>query len=221
MPKQPEALWISPNPFVKCFDTPLIRYLARHIKLAHWEYQQTSDEPSSLELALTLLHDYLKSKAQPLHLLGHSTGGLLGLLYARQYPERIKSLTLLGVGVYPAIDWHVHYYALLGLLPCDRQIILAQIVRMLFGSQPVYPTQGLIEILEQDLSLSLSPHSLYQHHSIAPSSVPVPLLVCGSEDDIIIDRNALRGWRPWLKPEDCLWESPKGRHYFHYFYPAP
>jgi|GEM_PF-2838428 len=66
--------------------------------------------PTSLDAALVLLHDYLKEGDRPLHLLGHSTGGLLGLLYAHRYPERVRSLTLLSVGVHPAIDWQAHYY---------------------------------------------------------------------------------------------------------------
>jgi len=39
------------------------------------------DKASLLDVAVLLLHDYLKSNDQPVHLIGHSTGGLLGLLY--------------------------------------------------------------------------------------------------------------------------------------------
>jgi len=61
------------------------------------------DEASSLDVAVLLLHDYLKSCNRP-DLVGHSTGGCWGY-YARRYPETVKSLTLLGVGTYSAVDW--------------------------------------------------------------------------------------------------------------------
>lgn len=95
----PDVLWLNANPGFQRFDRPLTRYLSHQITIGQWQYCQTPDEPSCLEIALTLLHDYLKSRSRPLHLIGHSTGGLLGLLYARKHPERVKSLTLLAVGV--------------------------------------------------------------------------------------------------------------------------
>lgn len=87
-------VWINANPIFKYFDGRIIRYLSKQVPIAYWEYGQTLDEASSLEIALTLLHDYLKSKSQPINLIGHGTGGLLGLLYARKFPHRVKSLTL-------------------------------------------------------------------------------------------------------------------------------
>ena len=92
-------VWINANPSFKRFDDRIIRYLSCQVPIAYWEYRQEWDEASSIEIALILLHDYLKSRSQPVDLIGHGTGGLLGLLYAR----RVKSLTLLGVGCNPAI----------------------------------------------------------------------------------------------------------------------
>ena len=66
---------------------------------------------------------------------------------------------------------------------------------------------------------SLSPHSLYQRFSLFPGDVPVPLLVCGSENDFVIDPNLLEGWQPWLKEGDRIWLSARGRYFFHYFHP--
>jgi pimeloyl-ACP methyl ester carboxylesterase len=100
-----QTLWLSANPHFQRFAKPLNSYLAERISIAEWQYYQSQDEPCSLEIALILLHDYLKYLNRPIHLIGHSTGGALGLLYARKYPERVKSLTILGVGVNPAIDW--------------------------------------------------------------------------------------------------------------------
>ena len=219
MSQKIESIWINTNPSFQRFESPLIRYLSKGTTIARWEYYQNQDEPCSLDIALVLLHDYLKSLAQPINLIGHSTGGLLGLFYARKYPHKVKSLTLLGVGVHPAVDWQAHYYALRQLLPCSQEIVLAQMVQKIFGYQSKYNTQGLIDILKQDLDTSPSPHSLHQRYSIAPEGVSVPLMVCGSRNDSIVDINALNGWQNYLKPEDTLWECPQGYHFFHYFYP--
>lgn len=219
MNKKIESIWINSNPSFQRFETPLIRYLSRCTTIARWEYYQDRDEPCSLDIALVLLHDYLKSLSQPINLIGHSTGGLLGLLYARKYPHKVKSLTLLGVGFNPAVDWQCHYYALRQLLPCSQEIILAQMVQKLFGYQGKYNAKGLGEILQRDLDTSPSPHSLYHRYSLTPEGVSMPLMVCGSQNDVIVDINALRGWQRYFKPEDILWEYPQGYHFFHYFYP--
>jgi pimeloyl-ACP methyl ester carboxylesterase len=212
-------LWLNANPSFQRFDRLLLRYLAQQMPVAHWEYIQNPDEPSSLEIATVLLHDYLKTCREPVHLLGHGTGGLLGLLYARQHPQRVKSLTLLAVGARPAVDWQAHYYAMSHLLPCSRQTILAKMVHNMFGFQERGSTQGLIELLEKDLNASPSPHSLYRLAAIAQGGVSVPLFVCGSKDDLIVDPNMLQEWKPWMKEGDRLWECPHGHHFFHYFHP--
>ena len=127
-------VWINANPSFKYFDGRIVRYLSCQVPIAYWEYSQDRDEASSMDIALTLLHDYLKSKSEPIDLIGHGTGGLLGLLYARKYPHRVKSLTLLGVGFNPANDWQTHYYQMRKLLPCSQEILLARIVQMMFWS---------------------------------------------------------------------------------------
>ena len=219
MSTQTDVLWINTSPGFQRFDRFLIRYLSHRVSTAQWEYLQNPDEPSSLEIALVLLHDYLKSCQKPIHLLGHSTGGLLGLLYARQHPERVKSLVLLAVGANPAIDWQAHYYAMCKLLPCKRSIILAKMAQNLFGPQEKDSTHALVRLLEQDLSFSPSPHSLYQQVTIPAGGVSVPLMVCGSRDDLIVAPTALQGWKTWLKEGDRIWECPSGHHFFHYHHP--
>jgi pimeloyl-ACP methyl ester carboxylesterase len=215
-----DVLWLNTSPHLKLFDQPLLRLLSHTTSVAQWEYQHSPDEASSLSVTVELLHNYLNScHEQPVHLVGHSTGGLLGLLYASQYPEKVKSLTLLAVGFHPAIDWKAHYYVQRQLLSCSRQSLLTQIVSNLFGSQNQNICRILQKILEKDLDNSASPHSLFQRVSMAPMQVSVPLLVCGSRDDIVIDLQELQRWRKFFKSGDRLWECLQGGHFFHYFYP--
>lgn len=212
-------VWINANPSFKYFDGRIIRYLSNQIPIAYWEYHQDLDEASSLAIALTLLHDYLKAKDQPVNLIGHGTGGLLGLLYARKYPHRVSSLTLLGVGYTPAIDWQTHYYQMRKLLPCSPEILLARMVQMMFGVQCHSHVKSLVKILQQDLVTAPTTHSLYQLERIDPGGVTMPLLVCGSENDGIVDRPALDGWQNFFKETDVLWKAPGGHHFCHYFFP--
>lgn len=211
----PDALWLSVNPSFRRLEQSLVAHLNSDRTVAHWGYCQMPDEPSSLDGAVTLLHDYVKGCDRPLHLIGHSTGGLIGLLYARRFPHRVTSLTLLGVGVNPAVDWKVHYYTQLELLPCSRTRVLTQMVHSLFGLQCQYHLKGFIELLERDLVESLSLHSLMKRSSLSPGGVPMPLLICGGQDDVIVDPMQLQGWQPWLKEGDRIWLCPNGRHFFY------
>lgn len=214
-----DALWLNVSPALQGFDRPLLKQLAQHTSIAQWEYAQTLDEPASLDTALAMLHDYLKQQQHPVHLLGHSSGGLLGLLYARRYPERVRSLTLLAVGVHPAVDWQAQYYAQRRLLACNQQTILRRMVRSLLGYSPKDITEMVLKLLEKDLYQSLSPHSLVRSLSLLPIAVEVPQLVCGSVDDAIIDPNQLRGWQQYFNhAASRLWVCPGGRYFFHYFY---
>ncbi|MGB3202482.1 MAG: alpha/beta hydrolase, partial [Nodosilinea sp.] len=214
----PDAVWLNVSPSFERFDYKLLSSLARHVAVAHWAYRQTPDEPSSIDIAVALLHDYLKGHNRPVHLLGHGTGGLVGLLYARQNPHRVKSLTLLAVGINPMVDWQAHYYTQLERLPCSRQQVLTQMVYSLFGHQARPLARGWVNLLEQDLLHSVSPHSLLKRASQCPGSVSVPLLVCGGEDDCVVDPTQIQGWQPWLKPGDRIALCP-GRHFFHAVYP--
>ncbi|MFQ4145250.1 alpha/beta hydrolase [Chlorogloeopsis sp. ULAP02] len=217
MSQQPDVIWLNTSSSLLCFAQPLLCELSHHVSIARWEYTQTQDEASSLDVAIQLLHNYLQSSNQPVHLIGHSTGGLLGLLYTRRYPEQVKSLTLLAVGADAATDWQAHYYSHCPYL--SRQKILNTMVYNLFGYQNEQTIQRLERLLEQDLDCSLSPHSLFKRLSVPPSPVAVPLMVCGSRDDIIVEPDALQGWQPFLMEGDRLWECQKGRHFFHFFHP--
>ncbi len=212
-------VWINANPSFKHFETRIVRCLAQQVPVAYWEYQQHQDEASSLDIALNLLHDYLTSRSQPVDLIGHGVGGILGLLYARQYPRKVKSLTLLGVGFNPGYDWQAHYYQMRKLLPCSQEMLLSRLVQMMFGVQDRTNTLNLIKILQRDLITAPTSHSLYQPCTIPSGGVSMPLMVCGSENDGIVDRFELGRWSECLKTEDSIWMNPLGHHFFHYFFP--
>lgn len=220
MSQEPIAVWLTPNPIFHGFHSPLLSYLSQAGPIAHWEYLQNQDEGASLDNALASVQDYLETLSQPIHLIGHGIGGWLGLLYTRQFPEKIQSLTLLGVGVDPALDWQSYYYSLFKHLHCPQQMILEQIVYSLFGEQNRTMTRYLLEILRQDLLSSPSPHSLYQQINAEEGGVDVPLFVCGSENDLIVPPTAIKSWRKYLHPRDRVWLMPYGHHFFHYFYPS-
>ncbi|NEQ34631.1 MAG: alpha/beta hydrolase [Leptolyngbya sp. SIO4C5] len=219
MSKIPNTLWLTVSPHLRRFDQRLLGQLTQTATVRCWEYDQTEDEPCCLTTATTLLHDYVKQCDRPLHLMGHGISGLVGLLYARQYPHRVKSLTLISVGANPAISWHSHYYALRQLLPCSRSVVLGQIARLLFGAQTHKQAIALTRILTRDLDCSLAPHSLASNSVLVPGGIEPALLVCHGSHDVIIDPNMQSRWQAWLKPGDRLWSCPEGRHFFHHEYP--
>lgn len=222
-PSSYPILSLNVSPSLRRLDQPLLQYLSRTHSVAQWEYHQTEDEPCSLAIALVLLHDHLKSCARPVHLMGHGTGGLLGLLYARQHPERVKSLSLLSVGVHPAVDWQAHYYVQRQMLSCSREAILVQMAQHLFKASAGLPIPMFrqIQMLEQDLDSSLSPHSLFRRQSVPAGNISSPLMVCGGAEDIVVDPNQLWGWQNLLKPEDRIWSCPESGYFFHFSHPEP
>ena len=215
-----EVLCLSASPHLQVFNRPLLQSLAQHTPVAQWEYQLSPDEPCSLDIALVLLHEYLKHHDRPIHLIGHGVSGLLALLYSQRHPERVRSLTLLSVGAYPALDWQTYYYTQRNLLPCSRQVLLTRMVDILFDCSSKSRTKALVKILGQDLDDSLSPHSLVKCLNLTPIRVSVPLLVCGSVDDVVIDPHQLRSWQYYFSEDiSKLWVCPGGRYFFHHFYP--
>lgn len=213
------ALWISASPSLKHFDQPLLRHLAGQTNLARWEYCQTLDEGSSVWTAIALLHQHLQHQDEPIHLIGHGISGIVALLYSRQYPERVRSLTLLSVSAQPAVTWQAHYYVQRQLLPCSQTQVLGQMIVSLFGRKLPYSMKEILSALRLDLESSPSLHSLFKLNRLPQGGVSMPLLVCGSKTDPIVDPSALADWTAWFKPEDRLWQCLDGHHFFHYFHP--
>ncbi|MBE7381193.1 MAG: alpha/beta hydrolase [Leptolyngbya sp. SIO1E4] len=219
MSDTPDGLWLCANPHLRRFDQRLFERLNLQADVRCWNYSQTADESCCLETVLVLLHDYIQQQSHPIHLIGHSLSGTIALLYARQYPERVKSLTLLSVGANPAVSWHAHYYALRELLPCNRKIVLNQMARLLFGPQSPVKAAAIVKLLAQVLDTEIAPHSLAHRNALSTGGIEPPLLVCNGAHDVILDPNTQMQWHQWLKSGDRLWMCPQGRHFFHHEYP--
>jgi pimeloyl-ACP methyl ester carboxylesterase len=214
-----DALWLTVTPSLSCFDQPLLQNLSAQQPIANWQYQYGLDEGGCLENAIEILSLYLTDREHPIHLIGHGMGGVLALLFAQRYPNKVRSLTLMGVAERPAVTWHVYYYVQRQTFPCSSQQILVRLVRNLLGDTLPYPIGHLVAALKKDLEQGLSPHSLFNLRTIAPGGVAMPLLICSATEDPIVHLSAVVDWNKWLKPEDELfWISGK-MHFFHYFYP--
>lgn len=219
MSKLFDVLWLNASAALKRFDRPLLQHLSEYMNIAQWEYQHTRDEAVSIDDAVLLLHDFLSSYPHPVHLGGHGISGAIALTFARRYPEKVRSLTLLGVASQPANTWQAHYYFQRQMFTISREQILANMVRTMFGKQPCHKVKKLITVLDKDLEQSPSPHSLFKLVYLPKGGVSMPMMVCGSQTDSIVNSPALEDWRNWFKPEDRLWEIPEGYHFFHYFHP--
>ncbi len=214
-----EVIWVSVSPTLSIFDRPLLQDLAKRTTVAQWQYVQEVDESCSIQRVLVMLHDYLKHRHQPVHLMGHGISGAIALLYTRRHPERVKSLTLFAVAEQPAVTWHANYYIQRHLMPCTQSCVLATVVKQLFKGQRPYPPGYLIQALQKDLEQSPLLHSLCQIETLPQGGVEVPLMVCGAEDDVVAHSTALADWQDWLQPRDRLWSCKTGGHFFHYFHP--
>jgi surfactin synthase thioesterase subunit len=102
-------------------------------------------------------------------------------------------------------------------LPCNQTIILAKLVKYLFGEQNQYYQKGLIKLLQKSLLFSLSPHSLYQRFEIPQGGISQPMMIMGSKDDLIISPDHLNQWQKYIKSKDYLCQYPQGNYFFHYF----
>lgn len=217
--KNPDVLWLNSNPYLLRFNLPIVKYLSKYVKIGQWEYSQTMDEGASLEVAIELLDNYISLLKKPIHLVGHSTCGLLGLLYAQKYPDKVQSLVVLGVGTNYSLDWINYYYQLRANFDCSQSIVLAKLAYALFGYHNQYYQKAFIKLLEKALLYSLSPHTLYQRFYYSIEQINSPLMICGNSNDQIINWEEIEDWKYHLKTEDMLCYVSQGEHFFHYFQP--
>ena len=215
-----DAVWVSASPSLRCLSNPLINKLARYTNIFGWEYIQSIDEPAYMDTAVELLHSYLKTKNFPVHLIGHGIGGTIALMFTRQYPQYVKSLTLLSVAAQPAKTWHVNYYQQRQIYTLSKAEALLSTLHNVFRDKFPCRVPNLIDNFYRDLENLPLTHSLLQLEKLPLGGVSVPFMVCGGQIDMILGYPDLHEWKKCLKPEDILWKCPQGGHFFHYFYPA-
>jgi pimeloyl-ACP methyl ester carboxylesterase len=213
-----KVLWVSASPSLKYFHRRLLNSLSKVVEIEFWEYYQTLDEGSSIDGAIELLQEYLSQSDDSFNLIGHGIGGVIALDYARKYPSKVASLTLLSVAVQPAINWHSYYYAQLQSFPGDRNYMLRSIAIDLFPGICSTHIQDLADRLERDLVEAPSSHSLFRLDIAPESGVEMPLMICGSQDDRVITSSALDGWNSYFKSSDRIWRATTGGHFFHHFH---
>lgn len=211
-------LWISASPSLKYFHRRLLNNLSKVIKIKLWEYYQTLDESSSIDGAVKLLHEYLSNSADPVHLIGHGIGGIIALGYARMYPSKVASLTLLSVAVRSEINWHLYYYDRLWSLPYSREHILKSVASELFPDSCARHVCDLVERMERDLVESPSNHSLFRANILPEGGVEMPLMICASQADPVITSSDAYGWTSYFKSVDTIWCIPTGGHFFHHIH---
>lgn len=209
-------LWISASPSLKYFHRRLLNHLSKVVSIEFWEYYQTLDESSSIDGAIELLHVYLSTVDTPTHLIGHGIGGTIALGYARMYPTKVASLTLLSVAVQPDINWHSYYYDRLWCLPYSRQRVLQSISSEMFPDTCARHVCDLVERMERDLVESPSNHSLFSSHILPAGGVEMPMAIFNSQSDPIITSHPACGWNNYLKSADKIWCIPTGGHFFHH-----
>jgi pimeloyl-ACP methyl ester carboxylesterase len=214
-----QFLWIGTNPSLQCFHRRLLGALSQPFPMKYWEYAQTPDEPGSLDAALTLLHEYISTSDQLLHLIGHGQGGVLALSYARRYPERVASVVLLSVAAQPVITWQSYYYQQLAYWPYSRQQVLEFVASKISAIPCARYIAHLAQRLDRDLLEAPSSNSpLRKEGLLAEGMIVQPLLVYSAEDDPVLAGRIFEDWKYYLKPGDQMWLQPVGGHFFHHQY---
>jgi pimeloyl-ACP methyl ester carboxylesterase len=215
-PQGQDVLWVSASPSLKFFDLPLLQKLTKTRSIARWEYAQSLDEASSLAVAVTMLVDYLQQSDRPVHLAGHGLSGVVAMMAAAQCPEKVQSIALLSTSVLPGLTWQAHYYLQRLSTPCSQTRILANCARSLWGPATPYSLKSLVSLLEKDLLLSPSPHSLFQVAKLDPVLLStIPKWVGGGANDFVISPVVYQLWKDQMGPADRLCEVPDGSHFFH------
>jgi pimeloyl-ACP methyl ester carboxylesterase len=214
-----KLLWVNASPSLKYFDLPLLQLLNDDYCIERWEYQQSRDEACSLEEAVDLLVNYLKSVDRPVHLAGHGLSGVIAMMAADRVPDRVKTLTLLGVGNQPGLTWQAHYYLQRLMIPCSQVRVLAQFGKTLFGPNVPHSIQTVVQLLGKDLTDSPSPHSLYHTATLDPIKPKVPVIIFQGALDFVISPDVIKLWDEVIQPTDRIVSIAEGRHFFHYQFP--
>jgi len=165
-------------------------------------------------MAVELLHNFLTWCDRPIHLISHSTSGLVGLMYARRYPYKVSSLGLLAVGWLYTINLQTHYYTHLSAFPWSSKQVLNQMVGDMLGLKSQSINQKFISYFKDDLACSPCRKSLFRISNSRDEGGEAPLLICSRKTDFVVSPIVMRRWSKFLKKGSPLWECQDGRHLF-------
>jgi pimeloyl-ACP methyl ester carboxylesterase len=170
-------------------------------------------------MAVKRLHDFFTWRDRPLHLISHSTSGLVGLMYARRYPHKVSSLGLLAVGWLYAINLQAHYYTHFSAFPWSRKQVVNQMVGDMLGLKNKSINPRFISYFKDYLACSPCPHSLFRMSNSRDEGGEVPLLICSRKTEFVVSPIVMRRWSKFLKKGSRLGECQDSRHFFQHFYP--
>lgn len=191
---------------------PQLDVFSEHYRTIAWDMPGYGDSaplkamtfPALAEAVLTLFDRLSIDRA---HLVGHAIGGMIAQTFAGLYPDRLRSLTLVGTNLFfgqrargnAAPDWQQSFIEQ-QLGPLDRGATMAElapkVVKGLVGDQS--DANGLEQAILGMASLSESGYrtamncltSFNQEHNLA--NIQTPTLLIAGEKDPVASPNTVR-----------------------------
>ena len=132
--------------------------------------------------------------------MAHGLSGTFACLFARQFPNLFRSLTLISVDPVSTNQWTSHYLEMRRRLPCSRSSILSHISPLLFDRDYSESNLVLSGFFEKCLDCDYIPGSIASH-SLLPnlSLIDIPLSIINGSHDFVVDQNSSDRWEPLLK----------------------
>ena len=162
------------------FDGSLLPELAEHFMVIAVSPRGTGNsERGECELTfeqeaedLVYLLDELK--IEKAHFLGYSDGGNLALVFAVNYPDRVKSLVPIGANIspwgtkinsqIPIVTKYIKYY-FEALITGDEEIALKRDIQKMMVTQPTLKFKDLAKITAPTLNIYADDDMMYPWHS--------------------------------------------------------
>lgn len=216
MVKHQEAVWLNPGFTGSGVHRRFTEVLRQGYPLREWILDDRSGLCGDLESVFAQLQADLGPGGDSIHLIGHGMGGILAWRVARRLPGRVRSVTMLGVGPIPAINWQTYWMMMRHRSLCSGGQVMAHLVRLLVGPQRLPQARDWMRLLEQELATSLPPIAFLHSTPLAQDHpLSMPVLIGGGAEDLLVSSAQMGRWRAYLKPQDRAWICPGGPHFFH------
>ena len=174
---------------------------------------------------MSTIFDFLKEtldeSESPPDVVAHGLSGTIAALFAQQFPQLFRSLTLISVDSISSKQWSSDYFAMRRKLPCSRSLILSHIVPLLFDNCLEDPDLLLSAFFAKCLDSNYILGSVASH-AVLPnlSLIDTPLLIINGDHDFVVGQNSKLRWKPYLKPGDRFCSVPGGHHFSHFSRPS-